>query len=610
MSQFQLLRQRRFGPFFCTQFLGAFNDNVFKNAVVILIAFSGLSAARADLLVNLAAGIFILPYFLFSATAGQLADKFEKAALIRIIKAAEIAIMVLAAVGFALRDVPLLLGVLFLLGTQATMFGPVKYSILPQHLRDTELVGGNGLVEMGTFVAILLGTIAGGLLVAMQPLGPLVVSAAVIVFAALGWLASRFIPRAPADAPELVLGYDPVRETRKLLRFARQDRIVFCAILANSWFWFYGALFLAQFPGYARSVLGANEHVVTLMLTAFSVGIGIGSTLCDRLSHGRIELGLVLLGALGLTGFAVDLFLASPALGVEPATLVGVRSFLGAARSWRIVADLVLIGVFGGWFIVPLYALMQQRTRPAERSRVIAANNVLNALFMVAAAGMAIGLRAAGVGIVALLLLTGLLNALVAVALVVAVPAFLVRLLVWLPVRLLVRLQPAALTRLPEHEATVLACEPAGPLGVVLLSAALARPCCFVVPGAWLGRPVLGFVLRRQGAVPSAPSEPALEAASRALDRGELVCLAARCDGWLERLVARAAAPIVPLAWRGLRGSRSAGQAERAVARDLLAELGARIEPVLGPAIAAASFTAAALDEQQRALASRVLSPG
>ena len=610
MSQFQLLRQRRFGPFFCTQFLGAFNDNVFKNAVVILIAFSGLSAARADLLVNLAAGIFILPYFLFSATAGQLADKFEKAALIRIIKAAEIAIMVLAAVGFALRDVPLLLGVLFLLGTQATMFGPVKYSILPQHLRDTELVGGNGLVEMGTFVAILLGTIAGGLLVAMQPLGPLVVSAAVIVFAALGWLASRFIPRAPADAPELVLGYDPVRETRKLLRFARQDRIVFCAILANSWFWFYGALFLAQFPGYARSVLGANEHVVTLMLTAFSVGIGIGSTLCDRLSHGRIELGLVLLGALGLTGFAVDLYLASPALGVEPATLVGARSFLGAARSWRIVADLVLIGVFGGWFIVPLYALMQQRTRPAERSRVIAANNVLNALFMVAAAGMAIGLRAAGVGIVALLLLTGLLNALVAVALVVAVPAFLVRLLVWLPVRLLVRLQPAALTRLPEHEATVLACEPAGPLGVVLLSAALARPCCFVVPGAWLGRPVLGFVLRRQGAVPSAPSEPALEAASRALDRGELVCLAARCDGWLERLVARAAAPIVPLAWRGLRGSRSAGQAERAVARDLLAELGARIEPVLGPAIAAASFTAAALDEQQRALASRVLSPG
>jgi MFS family permease len=607
MSQFQLLRQRRFGPFFCTQFLGAFNDNVFKNAVVILIAFSGLEAARSDLLVNLAAGIFILPYFLFSATAGQLADKFEKAALIRIIKAAEIGIMVLAAVGFVLHSIELLLGVLFLLGTQATMFGPVKYSILPQHLRASELVGGNGLVEMGTFVAILLGTIAGGLLVAMQPLGPLVVAAAVIVFAGLGWLASRAIPHAPADAPELRLGYDPLRETAKLLRYARQDRVVFYAILANSWFWFYGALFLAQFPGYARSVLGANEQVVTLMLTAFSVGIGVGSTMCDSMSSSRIELGLVLLGAVGLTGFAVDLFLASPRGVVEPSTLVGAVEFMRQPRSWRIVADLVLIGVFGGWFIVPLYALMQHRSRPEHRSRVIAANNVLNALFMVAAAVLAIALRAAGVGIAALLLLTGLLNALVAAVLVLAVPEFLVRLLVWLPTRTLVRLRGRDLGRIPEHGGVVLACEQASPLEVLLLSALCPRPCRFVAPPEWLGRPGLGFVLRRQGALAHDPADTALGSAVRALHDGDVVCTLGPSEDLLVGVVEQARVPVLPVVCLGRRGGAPEGHgpaAERAWL-ELARHLGRRLELVVGAAIDADDFSPAALGEQQQALRAR-----
>lgn len=498
MSQFALLGRRRFGPFFGTQFLGAFNDNLFKNAVVILFAFSGLSAADADALVNLSAGIFILPFFLFSSTAGQLADKFEKARLIRIIKVAEIAIMGLATVGFLLRSVELLLAVLFLMGTQSTMFGPVKYSILPAHLKDRELTGGNGLVEMGTFVAILLGTLAGGLLIAVEPRGPLIVSGCVIGLAVLGWLASRRIPVAEPPEPDLPLRFNPWTETIKLLGHARENRSVFWAIIAISWFWFYGALFLAQFPGYARSFLAGNEQVVTAMLAAFSIGIGVGSTLCERMSRGRIELGLVPLGAIGMTVFAVDLYAASPATPLPPdvpATL-GATAFFAEPQSWRIFGDLTLIGVFGGWFIVPLYTLMQHRSRPEHRSRVIAANNVANALFMVAAAGSAIALRAAGLSVTELFLATGLLSAVVMIGLCVRVREFAVRFVVWLASRTLVRVGAADFDQGGERGPVAIVCDDAGPLGVLAIAAVWRRPVRFVVPRAAAASGLLGFLLR------------------------------------------------------------------------------------------------------------------
>lgn len=504
MSQFSLLGRRRFGPFFATQFLGAFNDNLFKNAVVILFAFSGLTAAEADLLVNLSAGIFILPFFLFSAAAGQLADKLEKGRLIRLIKLWEIAIMTMAAVGFFVQSVTLLLVVLFLMGTQSTMFGPVKYSILPQHLPDDELTGGNGLVEMGTFVAILIGTIAGGLLIAVEPHGPLIVSAAVIGLALLGWLTSRRIPSAPAAAPGLRLRLNPITETVGLVRHARHDGVVYWAIIAISWFWFYGALFLAQFPGYARSFLGGDEQVVTAMLAAFTVGIGVGSTLCERLSGGRIELGLVPLGAIGLTAFAVDLYLASPVMPLPPDTpaTVGALEFLSQPAGLRILADLTLIGVFGGWFIVPLYTLMQHRSRPSHRSRVIAANNVLNALFMVAAAGTAMVLRAAGVEVTELFLLTGLASAVVVVLLCVRVPEFPARFVVWLMSRTLARVRGRGIDREPASGPVAILCEDAGPLGVLAIAAFWRRPVRFVVPAAAVAAPgLLRLVLRASGAI-------------------------------------------------------------------------------------------------------------
>ena len=312
-SQYDLLREKRFAPFFWTQFLGAGNDNIYKNALIIFVAFHAAANATLDAntLVNLAAGIFILPFVLLSASAGQLADKYEKSRLIRYIKVLEIAIMVIGTVGFWRHDLVLLFVALALMGVHSTLFGPVKYAILPQHLRPEELIGGNGLVEMGTFVAILIGTIVGGLLVAIPAVGPVLAGATAIAVAVAGWLVSRAIPETPAVAPDLTLNWNPFTETWKNIRFAYGNRIVWLSMLGISWFWFYGATFLTQFPNFAKEILGGDEHVVTLLLALFSIGIGAGSLLCERLSGHKVEIGLVPFGSIGLTVFAVDLWFAT-----------------------------------------------------------------------------------------------------------------------------------------------------------------------------------------------------------------------------------------------------------------------------------------------------------
>ena len=431
-SQFRLMKERRFLPFFVTQFLGAFNDNVYKNALVVLITFEAAryTTIAPGVLVNLAAGLFILPFFLFSATSGQLADKFDKSRLIRLTKLFEIAVMGLAVVAFALDSLALMLATLFLMGAQSSLFGPVKYALLPVHLREDELVGGNALVGSGTFVAILLGTIAGGVMIAL-PDGARWVSAAVVAIAVLGYLASRGIPPAAAGDPRLSINWNPLTETVRNLRFVRENRDVFVGVLGISWFWFYGALFLAQFPGYAKDVLGGDEHAVTLLLAVFSVGIGVGSLACERLSGKHLELGLVPFGSIGLTLFALDLWWGSPTVVVDGAPLV-LGALLGQAGTWRVLFDLVMIGAFGGFFIVPLYTLVQSRSEPARRSRVIAGNNILNALFMVVAAGMGAGLLAAGLTVPQLLMVGALLNAAVALALCAAMPEFPQRFRAWL----------------------------------------------------------------------------------------------------------------------------------------------------------------------------------
>ena len=431
-SQFSLLGTRRFAPFFVTQFLGAFNDNLFKNALVVLLTFQAMSwtTLAPEILTNLAAGIFILPFFLFSATAGQLADRFDKARLARLVKLIEMLIMIVAALGFFMHSLAVLLGALFLLGLHSTLFGPVKYAILPQHLSEDELVGGNGLVESGTFVAILIGTLAGGLL-AGAGVHPSWIALAGLLVAAAGYLASRGIPAAPAPVPGLPINLNPISETWRNIGFARQNRTVFVAILGISWFWLYGALFLAQFPVYAKSVLGGDEMSVTLLLATFTVGIGLGSMLCEKLSGKHVEIGLVPLGSIGLTLFGVDLLFASPATLPARAPLA-MTALLGAPSTWRVLFDLVGLGLFGGFFIVPLYVLIQLRSSVEHRARIIAANNILNALFMVVGALTAAALLGNGLSIPLLFCSAALCNALVSIYLYCRVSEFMLRFVAWL----------------------------------------------------------------------------------------------------------------------------------------------------------------------------------
>ncbi|HRP95147.1 MAG TPA: MFS transporter [Rhodocyclaceae bacterium] len=572
-SQFTLLQERRFLPFFITQFLGAFNDNFYKNALVVLITFQAaqMTSLSPGVLVNLAAGVFILPFFLFSATAGQLADKFEKSRLIRFTKLLEIVIMLLAAVGFALMSLPLMLGTLFLMGTQSSLFGPVKYAILPQQLREDELVGGNALVETGTFVSILVGTIAGGLLVAV-PNGPAWLSAGVIAIAVLGYLASRAIPPAAAVDPGLKINWNPLTETWRIVRFTQGNRTVFLSILGVSWFWFYGALFLSQFPAYASEVLGGDEKAVTLLLAMFSIGIGAGSLLCEKLSAGRIELGLVPVGSIGLSLFALDLWWASPTPGAL-GTGLPMAALLAEPLMWRVLFDLVMIGVFGGFFIVPLYALIQNRSEPSHRSRVIAGNNILNALFMVVAALMGAGLLAAGLSVAELFLVTALLNAAVALFIYRLVPEFLLRFVVWLLVHTMYRLRVEGIEHIPEKGPAVLVANHVSFVDAMIIMAACRRPIRFVMDHRIFRWPILSFVFRTSGAIPIAAvkedpamTERAFDQIARALEAGELVGLfpegritdsgeIAPFRAGIARIVARTPVPVVPMALRGLWGS-------------------------------------------------------
>lgn len=411
MSQFTLLGTRRFGPMFATQFLGALNDNVYKNALVIFIAFALADSSGIDsnLLVVLAGGVFILPFFLFSATAGQLADKYEKAWLIRCVKTGEIAIMSLGAFAFIVESVVLLFIVLFLMGAQSTLFGPLKYGILPQLVDLPELTGANGMVQMGTYISILLGTIIGGVLIAVSGYGPWLITVAVLLFALSGWYSSRFIPDVGAADPELRIDWNIIRRTWELLRYCYRDRTLFVAVLGVSWFWFLGATFLSLVPGYTRDSLQGNEHVATLLLTAFSVGIGSGSLMCERFSRGQIELRLVIVGISGISLFALGLYLLGTPTGGR-ADLLGAVEFLQYWYYWAVLLGLAGIGLFGGLYIVPLYALVQYRAETAHRARVIAANNVLNALLMVVSALVTTALLTLGASIPLIFGLIALLN--------------------------------------------------------------------------------------------------------------------------------------------------------------------------------------------------------
>lgn len=427
-SQFKLLETRRFLPLFVSQFLGAFNDNTFKNALVILITYrlASLFGSSAQILVTLAAGIFILPFFLFSATAGQLADKYEKSRLIAIVKFAEIILMITAAIGFYLHSVPLLMFVLFALGTQAAFFGPLKYAILPNLLHENELIAGNGLIEAGTFISILFGTILGGVFI-LYPFGEYLISFIVVLLAIGGFIASLYIPAGSSDNPSLRINYNIIQETTRLLLYSRERWDIYLAILGISWFWLVGATFLSQFPAYAKDILHAKESIVTLFLTLFSIGLAIGSLLCNRLLKGKVHATYVPLGALGMTIFMIDLCIASAHAAFPPTTLLTLGGFLSTFSGWRISLDLMLIAVCGGLYTVPLYAILQHRSDKEYRARVIASNNVLNALFMVIAAILTVVLLKIGLSVTQVFLLIAIGNTLLAIYICKLLPDVLIR---------------------------------------------------------------------------------------------------------------------------------------------------------------------------------------
>ena len=573
-SQFALLRQRRFLPFFVTQCFGAFNDNVYRQAIIGLLFWLGVSPEQRTLYTNLAPALFIVPYFLFSATAGQVAEKLEKSRLIRITTTMEIGIMSLAAAGFLMQSMPVLLLALFCTGLQSTLFGPVKYSILPSVLRPEELTGGNGLVEMGTSLSILSGMIFGGLVFKLAgDHGPVVAATAIVAQAIAGNLASRAIPRAEAGAPGLEVNWNPLPESLAILRMARRQPAVRNAILGVSWFWFVGTVLTSQLPTYADVNLGGAETLYIFALALFSVGTGAGSMLCEKLSARTVEIGLVPLGAFGISAFLLDLYFARS--GLAPATGLDVAGFLAQSGSWRIVADLVGVGLFAGFFVVPLFALVQSRTPRDQLSRVIAAMNIQNAALIVLAAVLGIVVqRYLGWTIPQVFLALAVANTLVAIWIFSIVPEFLMRFLSWLLVRSLYRLEVRGVEEhVPDEGPALLACNHVSYVDALVLSAAIPRPVRWVMYYRIFDIPGLNWIFRTARAIPiaGAREDPALmqrafDEIDAALAAGELVGIfpegtltkdggIAPFKSGVERILARRPVPVVPLALRNLWGS-------------------------------------------------------
>jgi 1-acyl-sn-glycerol-3-phosphate acyltransferase len=614
-NQFALLGQRRFAPFFWTQFLGAGNDNLFKFAFTVLITYQlqvrWLPPSLAGLVIG---ALFILPFLLFSATSGQLADKFDKARLIRLVKSLEIAIMALAAYGFLHANAVVLLVCVFLMGLHSTLFGPVKFAYLPQHLNERELTGGNGMVEMGTFVAILLGSLAGGLLVAMPAVGARYVAVACVAVAALGRLTAQAVPASPSTDPGLVINWNPVSETWRNLKLAHGNVVVFRSLLGISWMWFFGAAFLAQFPAFAKEVLHGDEQVASLLLVVFSVGIGVGSLLCEVLSRRHVEIGLVPLGAIGMSVFSVDLYFAARAL--PPSAGYTVATFLGAHHHWRVMVDLALLSLFAGLYSVPMYALIQLRSAPSHRARIIAANNILNALFMIASALVVGVLLGAGLTIPQVFLVIGVLNAIVAGYIFLLVPEYLMRFVAFVLTRIVYRFQVRGDEHIPTTGAALLVSNHVSFVDPVLLMAASPRPIRFIMDHEIFRIPVLGWFFRLAKAIPIAPQkvdaqiyEQAFARAKQVLDDGDLLCIfpegaitrdgeLAEFKGGVMRLLATNPVPVVPIALQNLWGSFFSRLGGRAMSRPFRRGAFSRIGLVAGEPLPAATVTPALLRER------------
>lgn len=569
-NQFQLFRTKRFLPYFGTQLLGALNDNIYKNALLTLLAFSTFSQDTREVLTNLGALIFILPFFLFSALAGQVADKYTKAKLIRIIKLAEILIMSTGVIAISLHNYPMMFTVLFLMGMQSAFFAPVKYSILPQYLNESELVGGNGLVGMGTFLAILIGTICGIILIRLVS-GGLAVSIGVVVVAIMGYCFAHFIPKNyKAANPNLKINWNPFSQTFRTIKRASEQRTIFLTILGISWFWFFGAILITQLFNYNRDVVMGDEIIMVMMVCISSIGIAMGSLSCEKLSGNDVEIGLVPFGAIFLTLFTIDLSFAHLSLTEGAKTY---EAFLSTWSGWHILLDLLLIGFFGGIYSVPLYVLLQSRTAEGERSQMIAANSVMNALFMVVASLFAILLFRLGLSITDLFLVMGFLNLAVTFYIFKIVPEFLMRFITWILITMLYRVDKEGLERIPKTGPAIVTCNHISFIDPLIIAAFCKRPIRFVMDHRIFKIPVLKFVFVNARCIPVAPAkedpkvkEQAFIDVKEGLADGDLIGLfpegGLTPDGKLQpfrpgltRILNDTPVPIIPIALSGLWGS-------------------------------------------------------
>jgi len=614
-NQFSLLTQRRFAPFFWTQFLGAGNDNLFKFAFTVMITYqlqvSWLPPSMAGLVIG---ALFILPFLLFSATAGQATDKYDKTTVIRFVKNLEIAIMLLAGFGFWFQNVFVLLACVALMGLHSTIFGPVKFAYLPQHLNERELTGGNGMVEMGTFVAILLGQVAGGLLVSVPDVGRHYVAFACVAVALLGRFTAQGVPPSPSSDPALRINWNPITETWRNLMLARENIVVFRSLLGISWMWFFGAVFLSLFPAFAKEVLHGNEQVASLLLVVFSIGIGVGSLLCEVLSKRHVEIGLVPLGAIGMSVFAIDLYFASRSLA--PANDLGLSAFISLAPHWRVMADLALLSLFAGLYSVPMYALIQMRSQPSHRARIIAANNILNALFMIVSAVGVGALLSANFTIPQVFLIVGLLNGVVAFYIFMLVPEYLLRFVAFIATRFVYRFKVRGDEHIPAAGAAILVCNHVSFVDPVLLMAASPRPIRFIMDHNIFKMPVLGWFFRLAKAIPIAPQredpvayEQAFMKARQVLSEGDLLCIfpegaitrdgaLAEFKGGVMKLLETNPVPVVPLALQNLWGSYFSRKDGAAMSRPFRRGWFSSVGLVAGDALPPTGITPASLRER------------
>ncbi len=571
MSFKLIVSDKRFWPLFWTQFLGALNDNVLKNALVVMVAFKGVAVmglAPASV-VALAGGLFILPFFLFSASAGQLADKYERSRLVRITKWWEVAIMAIAAVGFYTHMFSLLLAVLFLAGVQATLFGPVKYSMIPDLVRDDELIEANAYIELGTFLAILIGTITGGVLVTLDG-GEFLIIGTLLGLSLLGVATGYQVKKVKVACPDLVIQLNPIPASS--LSILKQSKAIFNSVLAISWFWFFGAAILSLLPVYVKDFLHGTEQVVTCFLAMFTIGIGVGSLLCEKLSFRRVEIGLVPIGSLGMSIFLFDLFLVDPGSGTQGAAL-GLMEFIKSAHGPRLLIDFLMMSIFGGFFILPLYTLIQDRSDPQTRSRVIAGNNIVNAMFMVVSSGMIIAFHALHLTFPQIFAIIAVMNLLVSIYIYSVVPEFTLRFFSWVLARALYRIRITNESKIPKTGAAVLVCNHVSYVDWLIIMALVRRPARFVMHHKFFHIPVIKFLMKQAKVIPIAGKsenpkvlQAAMAKISEELRSGELVCIFPEGTvtrhghmnefrRGIEQIIARDPVPVIPMALKGLWGT-------------------------------------------------------